>query len=555
MTESLVRLKTKGEGYIQKQKWEHAEREFSTALDRLSSVSCDEDATLKCDCLQGRAIARLFLNKLDESLADGKAMLTAILERRPDPSNLDKTDPMTSLLAIAHLRIGQAHEMRGELLPAMQSYAQSAVVIPDGDGARAKARLWGELGMVEIDKKDTDLSIFIKIADAMLEPAALETALAQTLEHLATVDMKQLVGKYNASGVCRLFYGVIQIYYKESPKLMVLSLNCLTMLAAHGASDVWMGYKLLEMVASVYKDNFEVFVELLHLMQYTPSELFEYLGSLEFIGALCDSLVFEYSDIDLQTVFYLIFQSANTAELLAAVVEKGVVKICFKHRTTGSFLLLSKLSNVPAALQEEIEGGMEGWAMEVLENKESEGPMVRGALIFMTRIMLGYGVPEKGKEKDPVVVAKSEKLFDVVTSILLANTKVPELVTSGFALLSLCVPFAPDKVTEKKLITAASVMMSVFNDDASVASNIMTFLYECATNGKLEEILQTRAALPTAMKALRTHQYSEVLVERAVGLAVLCNHPKKEILLQSALVQYPESKILKQYIHILPLGV
>ena len=279
------------------------------------------------------------------------------------------------------------------------------------------------------------------------------------------------------------------------------------------------------------------------------------MEKVDFIGPLCESLAFEFSENDLQTVFYLLFQIANTAELLTSIVDKGVVQKCLGHRTTGSFLLLSKLSNVPAALQQELSAGMEAWAMEILENKESEAPMIRGALILVTRIMLTYPVPEEGKAKDPEVVAKAEKLFDIVMPILLANTKVPELVTSGFALLALCVPFAPEKVTEKKAIPAASVMMSVYNNDHSVASNIMTFLYECANNGKLQEILQNKAVLPTAMKALSTHPGSEVLVERGVALAILCDHPKKEILLRSALVQFPESKLLKRYIPILKIAL
>jgi hypothetical protein len=58
------------------------------------------------------------------------------------------------------------------------------------------------------------------------------------------------------------------------------------------------------------------------------------------------------------------------------------------------------------------------------------------------------------------------------------------------------------------------------------------------------EILKNRAVLPTAMKVLATHPGDRV-VWKGVGLAVLCGHANKELLLRAALVQFGET--LKEF--------
>jgi len=172
--------------------------------------------------------------------------------------------------------------------------------------------------------------------------------------------------------------------------------------------------------------------------------------------------------------------------------------------------------------------------------------MLRAALILIARLFLCV-------EKDGGS-ALGARVFDAVMPVLIAHTKVPEIVSNGFAVLTLCVPLAREKVTERKAVTAASVMMSVHNDDRGVVSNIMAFLYACAGNGELQEIKGNRAVLPTAMKALKAHADGETIVERGVGLAILCDHPNKEVLLRSALVQFPASSFLRQFVSVISPG-
>jgi len=265
---------------------------------------------------------------------------------------------------MAYLRVGQAREMRGELLEAMQNYTISGRIAPDSDGAKATARLWGELNITPLDRSDADLSVFFGVEESLTVPDALGPALAAARGHLVGLDRVELFQKFDAAGVSRLFYGGIQFYYRsDRAELISLCLNCLACLASRGASDVWRGYELLQLVAAHFSTNFDVFVHLLHVLQFAPSMLFEYMAKVDFVGPLCDSLAFEYDDTNLQTVFYLLFQVSNSLEDIARIAERGVADICMRRRTTGSFLLLSKLSL--ATLAFEFEGALE-WALSVL---------------------------------------------------------------------------------------------------------------------------------------------------------------------------------------------
>jgi hypothetical protein len=234
------------------------------------------------------------------------------------------------------------------------------------------------------------------------------------------------------------------------------------------------------------------------------------------------------------------FQLSQSPASLEFLVGRGLVEFCMDNRTMGSFLLISKLCHVPDGCRRLSDLGAILWTFEILQNKENEPPLLRGALVLTSRIILSGGFPSE----------IADRVFDSVMPVVMKHSKVGEIIGPAFAALALCVRQAPAKVVETRGTQVASVVLSIFIRDVKVAVNIVTFLFECAESGLVGDVLQVRAALPTVVKALEEHMNDEMIVERAVGLLVLCGHQRADELLRAAVKRFPESQFLARFLSV-----
>ncbi|KAH0785869.1 hypothetical protein GPJ56_010269 [Histomonas meleagridis] len=553
MAESLVKLRDVGIHKMEHKKWSKADSIFTKVIDKVT-ISSDEDALLKCSSLLQRSLCRMFLEKRDDALSDANAVIDIYRQVRPEDkisngniSELEK-DPMTPILSLAYLRRGQISELNGKLLAALQEYSRSSALYPNSEGQAALSRLLEEVGLPFISKEDADLAVFSAIPISILNIEKLSVSLSNAIKFLTENEVTQeQILKINSSGCCRIFYSILQIYIDFEP-IVSSCLHILTVLASKGASDVWAGYVIIHHVLSKWKDNETIFTQILNILQLAPKDLFERLMEYNFVELLCDGFKYDLNEVALQTLFYLIFQIANNEELLVKANEKGIVEICMQKKTSGAMMLLSKICIIKDALKKAINGGALDWSFELLETKDLEIQLYRASMIVITRYFLTIPLPEEGKEVEKRVKELSERVFDDINPIILSSTKVPELVSCAFGTISLCVPYAPSKVEQYKLIRLASVLLSIYLKEPQIASNIVSFIFECSNYGYLNAIKNDRAVMPTVMKALSVNPKEEMLVERAVILANLCDHQNKTALLQAALLQFPTSKLLKDFI-------
>jgi hypothetical protein len=528
-------LRGSAEAHMRAQEWSDAVSAFTVVLDALSDADSEELLLIKCSCLLNRSLCFFLLTNLDAAWGD--AQLVALIGR---DHHFEVSHP--DIASTAMLRFGQVSEMRGNLLPALRFYCGSAALYPPGDGSTAKSRLLDEIGVVTLPD-DPELQIFSEIPAKFTDVDLLFECLSAICQILTAKKLEvSFVTKVNSAGVCRLFFSVIQLYYNTIEiRLLIRALNCLTIFASYGAGEVWMGYELLGLLATRFSSEYSVFVELVHLLQFTPSSVFDLLATkVDLLTPLCDSLSFSYSDEDLQTVFFLMFQLSHSPASLDFLVGRGLVEFCMGNRTTGSFLLISKLCYVPDGCRRLSDAGALLLAFEILENKENEPTLLRAALVVTSRIILTSGFATE----------VAARVFDCVMPVVLKHSKAGEIVGPAFAALALCVRQAPAKVVETRGVQVASVILSIFTREVKVAVNTVTFLFECADSGLVPDVLQVRAALPTVVKALEEHMDDEMIVERAVGLLVLCRHQRADALLQAAVQRFPQSQFLAKFLSV-----
>ena len=141
---------------------------------------------------------------------------------------------------------------------------------------------------------------------------------------------------------------------------------------------------------------------------------------------------------------------------------------------------------------------------------------------------------------------KSDKFIENAFPIILKYRSSTEIITYGFAALSMTPEYSKEKLKSVKAIIGASVLLSLHLGEPPVAQNIIAFLYECAASGLTEEIKNNKAVLSTVFKAWQKFPQNQSIVERSIGLLCLCDYPDKLNLLHSVIIQFPESEFLKQ---------
>lgn len=534
-SKNLQGLLTLGVRKLERRKFSKAATLFSSGIAQLASASSAEDIELKASFLLQRSLCALFTDDRASALADADAAAA-----------LCSGDAHRAILGTVHLRRGQVNELGGALLCALREYSESAK-LGSAEGEAAIARLFRELSIPLIGDDDARMAVFRQIPAFLLERDDLIRLLQTAVRELTEEECgKELLEKLNASGCCRIFYAAMQLYIADK-EIVSLCLHVLTVLAAKGVGDVWSGYVIQQYVLEKWADDRDIFVQFLGILQIAPTNIFEHLMEYDFVGPLYKGFGYDLSENELQTLFYLMYQIANNEELLLKVLDLGIVDICIKKHTSGAMMFLSKVSCIQQALKSAVDNGVLDWTFELLEKEGIEVQLYKSAMIVITRYLLSIPLPQDNNV-EVEIKEFSSKVFDDVLKVVLANSKIPELAACAFATLSLCIPFAHEKVVEKKAIKAASVFLVMYMNDVSVANNLVTFLYECVNYGYIEEIKNDKAVISTLMKTLAAHPDAELLVERAVVIACEVDHPNKKSMLQAALLQFPDSLVLQKYV-------
>lgn len=549
-------LLTKGREQINDKKYTEAEMTLNDGLSKIEATQIAQPESFEVYSGILSQLSYLYFTQKDYDKSEEYIQkLIDFCNTKRENNNFG--DALNKTLSIAYYRLGEIKENKGLLLPCLQEYVRSAAIIPNNEGQQAFARILTELGLPPISDAP-EMAPFLKISKSLLQEEELVKALSESLKFMKNPDFD--VNSFSTAGGCRIYFVVIQIYM-NNPVILGISIQCLTFLAQNGSQDVFAGYPLIKLVLDVaVVNNAPLFGFVIQLIQYTPPPLFQYMDKLDFLDPLCDGLTLDLSEDEMQMVMYLLFHLTNSDDQISKLVTENVTEVCLKHRSDGSFMLLSKLCFNHKACMLSIKDKLLDWASGVLVDPKSENHLTLAAFYICTQL---FEELHKMLTTDPIEQDDSNAIAEVCPSLgelpalvqkieanamksLLANTKNPEIIYNAFNFLTFCLPYAKEQLIQQKAIQAASVMLSVQNDNIKVAATILEFLYKACEVLGADEVKKVKPVLPTAMKALNTHTTNPLVVEYGAALAVYLDHPKKESLLDAALEVFPKSELLLQ---------
>lgn len=542
--EEVKQILTKGAELIDKKEYVEANKLFTEGLSKIEGNKNEnlEYKKLYYELLLKRSFNSFLQENYDIAEDDVNIILKSCAETQEDPK---EKELQIQTLSTAHFRLGQINELRGNLLTCLREYDLSVSLVPDGEGKASLSRVYTDIGLPPISDAP-EMAPFLKISKCLLKDEnELLEALTDSLKYIKTSTFD--AATFSTVGGCRIYFSVMQVYMK-APAILGACIQCLTVLAQKGAQDVYSGYPLIKHVFDfAVINNRPLFALLIQLIKYTPPRLLMYMDKLDFIDPLCDGLTLDLNDEETETVMYLIFHMADKDEQIQKVHNEGVTEICLKKRNNGSFMLLSKLCFVEEACKLAVKEGIIDWTIQFLSNDKSEVHLLLASLTILPEALkVAQNNNNDNNNNDNSFNEMIQKIVPLVVKCILSHTKEVVIVSNGFNVLTFCLPFAKQEIIQLKVIQAASVLLSVHNDDAKTAATIIEFLFDCCEVLGPEEVKKVRPVLQTAMKALNTHANNPLVVEYGAGLAVYLDHHRMNELLQAAMEVCPKSDILKR---------
>jgi hypothetical protein len=369
----------------------------------------------------------------------------------------------------------------------------------------------------------------------ILNELGLIAAVTSVMEFLNQGGLSEaLVRKFNETGVGRIFIGVMQLYV-DHEVIVVACLTTIRMLAEKGVGDVFNGFPVVRLIMDHWKGNVAVVGSALRFISLSPIELWGHLARADFVTPACDALGLDMTDEDFESAFYVLFQLAVTPQVLVQISAEGIADRIFEKRSDSAFMLLTKLTELPDFANAVEAQGVLPWAFEKLASTDLN--IVEGALAVIAHVLGAM------QEIDNDLALRA---IDAIVPIVMGASKNAEIVANAFAVLTLIAENVVEKVTQLRLIRLASTLLAVHRIDVRACQNLVAFLFECARAGLVQEIQDIKVVVPTVIKTSQAFATNQALVERAVALAVMCDHPEKAQLLAAALERFPESKRLRQ---------
>ena len=554
--QKLERTKDKGLKRLKQQNYKEALTELTSVIDALPSVEADPEAILKCECLIGRSACRLAQGNKEDALKDADEAIAIYKQLRPEGKMKDVTpeqllaDPFTPVLSRAYVRRGKIREESNEFLDAFHEYAVGLMFDQKGEAQTATRALLHKLSIPDLDQSDKDLQPFSVLLLAFCNEADLVVQLTALVEYLQKTELSQeLVKKFDEHQCPNLLYGLMQLYI-ENDFIVVASLTAIRIMGEKGVHHIFDGILVTRIAMITWSKDEKVMGEAIKLLRMSPPELFNIMAKADFIPLIVDAMKLPLTDEEIESAFFIIFRVASHPSLLVQAAAEGVIDVILEKKTVSALMLLSKICMIPDIMQRIEEDGGIDWAISMMKENPDKGDIGHATIVILARSLLNPADPNN-KEK---LQERGRIVFDVVTPFLLKKNKDPAVVADAFSAIALATEHAPEKVKELKLATAASAMLAIHMREAKVVQNIIAFFYECTQAGLVDYLKEMKQVLPTAMKALQAYADNEIIVERAVTVAVILDHPNKENLLQSASMQYPQSKLLKQVIASMATG-
>ena len=554
--EGFLQNKDAGLSKMNDGNFEQAIPDFTQVIDNLKPTN-DDEAVLKAVCFLDRSACYIYMQKYEDALNDANAVIKLYNEMRPEQEQqkYDEqkivNDKLIIPLSLAYVRRGQVYESQSRFLDALNEYSVSTTLKFDGEGQTGLKSVLAHIGVPEIDQHDPELEFFAAILANLLSEANVLTALTNLMTFVSEGKPDdKWIGKINNTGCCRVLYGVMQLYM-DHEMIVVGCVTSLRLLAERGAVDAFNGFLVLRVACEHWKRSNSVIPDILRLLVMSPPQLLPYLARADYIPVCIEAFDLELKDEEYDYIFYLLFQLAETESQLVQLGAEGAVDKALERKSRNALIFLSKACQLKDNVKiVERENGID-WVIEMIQSNLEDKRVLSAAAIILAQSFMAAAENKEQGSPDAIpedkLKARGQKTFELLFPIATKQSKEAELVSNIFAALAASLEYAVDYAREQRVVQAASAILTMNSADEGCAQNIVSLFFACTLCGMLDDLKNTRSAIPTLINTLKDHSTNLLLVERAVAVICEVDHPKKKEFYDAAIKQQPESPILKKY--------
>lgn len=551
--DQFITLKNNGIKKMNAKKYNDAIRDFTKVIDELNP-SKDEEAVLKGVCLLNRSLCHLSQDKFDEAISDANDIIQLYQSLRSEEKQKSMTpeemkkDPLTGILSLAYVRRGEAYESQLQFLNAFHEYAASNLLLPGGEAQKYLRSLLLKLNVPEINQKDKDLQPFSILLLQFLNEGELSIALTSLTEYLANTTISpEVLKKIDEVKGVNILFAIMQLYGDNE----YIVINCVLssrLLTQKGIVSVWSGILVIKDIMIHWTKSEKVVGECLKFIYLCPPELYKFMINSDFLTPICSSFSLELQRDEFEYAYYLLYQLIHPANVHFVVSNTAIPERILSHKSEGALMLMSKLAIDADFLVQNFSESGAAWILELVKKNPDNLELLIAASIVISKMLVSFDSPEENQK-----ILSDEDIgviFDLFSPMAIKYSKNIDAESSFFALFALTTSrkCSIALIKEKKLIRAASAILAIhIKSHVGVVQNIVSFFYESADNGLIDEIKETRAVLPTVMNALQQYPSYQPIVERATALAALCGHPNAEKLMKAACDQFPNSLFLLRF--------
>ncbi|OHT12185.1 hypothetical protein TRFO_18198 [Tritrichomonas foetus] len=536
---------------MKRHEYQEAIKDFQMVVENLLADN-DQKAALKMFCFNQMALCYIELNEFDKAkMASAEAICIFDIMR---PNELEKkyhrkNDVLFPHFHTSFVRRGQVFEKQKDFKAALEEYRKANALTTKGEANQRIQEVLVQFGIPAIDLDDENLKPFSQIANNLFDPQELISNFRDSITLLGKNPPTQETIKYlDMHGITQLILGILN-FNISSEILVDISLTVTNFFIRNGATGMWANTDVIKKVIVEYQDNTTIISDILTTLASCPNDKFIQFAEPEILKILLDAFNLELKDEELDGIFLFFFhvissdRSGNSTKFFE---ESTILDLIAKKKTQNALILLSRLSFSKKIIDEIKVNGMIDMVFEFLKEHSSLNLHINASTIILEQI-LNY--PESSDKFN--IEEYATRCFEELTKIVMLNTKNFDNLNELLKVLSRCIKYAPKAVGPSKIITATSAVLSVNNTNAKLILTSLGFLYECAHQGLIEELNNSNLALKAAMSTLQKFPKNQTIVENAVGIACLMEHPKREELLQAALLQFPKTEFLKPFVYLL----
>lgn len=261
----------------------------------------------------------------------------------------------------------------------------------------------------------------------------------------------------------------------------------------------------------------------------------------------------KFTDDQISEILKFLFYVLNTEpKIIDNILDTDIFEFALKTHTKEAFLLIRALILNDQMAKKARSNGTVYWTLSMIDENIDTPTYLHMCLLILTKILLviPFNMDEDSKTDDFDMKEFSSKCFLSICKIIKVQ-KNENVIIDAYSVLIQVLNGCQKEVNETKIILITSVLIASHMTNIDFEVKLLHFLYKCTLENLIQELKAVPPLLSTIMKVLNMYPNKQPVVEFAVSLAVSLDHPNKLSLLQSGLLQFPNSQILKRHIDLL----